>query len=174
MPPISAWISLSTLVPCCRPKTTSFCIWANSTLDVSFSSCSSCASVWASSVCWYFFLRRASRARFLSPLASICRAMSVSLSVRTVMRRWYWCSLSRWIFMSRMALMARPSRSALCRAQRGHEPAGERLLVLGGDLARVAAHGVVTTGAGASPAVVVRGAGGCLSRGVDIVIARAR
>jgi len=104
MPPISAWISRSTRVPCCRPKTTSFWISANSTLDVSCSSCASCASVLARSVSWYFFRRRASSARFLSFWASMARAMAVSRSVRTVIRRWYWWRRSRWVLRSRIAL----------------------------------------------------------------------
>ena len=103
-PPISACISRSTRVPCCRPNSTSFWISANSTDDVSRSSCSSCASVLASRLSWYFLRRSASSARARSPRASISRAMAVSLSVSTVIRRWYWCSLSRCVLRSRIAL----------------------------------------------------------------------
>lgn len=95
MPPISAWISLRTFVPCWMPYMTSFWIRANSTLLVSCSSWASCESVLDSRVSWYFFRRSASSAPDLLPAASICLAMAVSLSVRTVMRFWYWRSLSR-------------------------------------------------------------------------------
>jgi hypothetical protein len=86
MPPISRWISLSTAVPCCNPKTTSFCTSANSTSLVSCSSCASWASVFAISPSWYFLRRSASFALSMSPLARHCLAMAFSRSVRTVMR----------------------------------------------------------------------------------------
>lgn len=169
IPPISLWISFSTAVPCCSPYSTSFCTSANSTSDVSCSSCASCASVFASNDSWYFLRRSASFARAVSPFARHSFAISFSRSVKTVIRFWYWCSLSRWFFMSKMAL----SKSAMTTApSKSHMD----VLILGGDLPRAVriSHVVDACMAKARPrlggpeALEPRLARGC-SRGTDVV-----
>ncbi|RYO94214.1 hypothetical protein DL764_007872 [Monosporascus ibericus] len=92
---------------------------ANSTSRVSRSSCASCASVRNSSCSWYFLRRSASSARGLSPRASSVLAASVSRSVRAPIRRWYWCSLSRWFLRSRIALFVFPAGRASSAHQGG-------------------------------------------------------
>lgn len=117
-PPISLCISFKTAVPCCRPKTTSFCTKANSTSEVRACSCASCWSVFVSSDSWYFFRRRASSALSLRPSRKHSRATSVSRSVTILIRFWYCCSLSRWTFISSMALGHAQRKPCLERVRR--------------------------------------------------------